>query len=162
MPRDDWAKARIRSIQRSAWKIQQDEEAERRTTQSALKDAYSKWTRKLHKSKKRKKNRKHPRAHSGRPPGPQLATVRAGRTSASTGNRGTGLREQSRKAANQQPRPSGKDGSNLQERSASPSVPENPVTQAQHPAGQWTPMALDQANFELIAVASEPANGVHW
>lgn len=133
MPRDDWAKARIRSVQRSAWKIQQDEESEQRATAAALKDAYAKWTKKLHKSKRRKNKRKHQRATSGRPTGLNLATVRSGRPSASTGNRGTGLREQSRTAANQRPATSGKDGSNLQERSSSPSVPENPVTQAQPP-----------------------------
>ena len=134
MPRDDWAKARIHDIQRTAWMIQRDQEAEDRAASESLKHAYEMWNRKIHKSKKHKKKHRNQRAHSGRPSGPQLAAVRAGSTSASTGNRGTGLREQSRTAANQRPAISGKDGSNLQERSSSPSVSENPVTQTQQPA----------------------------
>lgn len=158
MPRDDWAKARIRDIRRSAWKLQRDQEAEDRATQSALKDAYAKWNRQLHKPKKNKRKHRNQRAHSGRPSGPQLATVSAGRTSASTGNRGTGLRGQSRIIANQRSALSGKDGSNLQERSASPSVSENPVTQTQHPSDHATATALDSANLQLLACANEPAD----
>lgn len=83
------------------------------------------------------------RATPSRPTGPNVATVSAGTLSASTGNRGVGRREQSRQVANQRPRSIGKDGSNIQERSACPPVPENPVTQAQPPEDRCKAKAPD-------------------
>jgi hypothetical protein len=63
MPRDDWANARTRDIQRSAWKIQQDEEVEKRATGQSLKDVYAKWTKKLQKSKRKSKKQRKARSH---------------------------------------------------------------------------------------------------